>query len=258
MLSAEPAFVGIDPTAGERPMHVAVLDRELRVTALSAGDMESALALVAGLERAVVAVDAPQSPNRGLMLRPEVRRRFNLRPGTATWGQWKLCEYELRRRNLRLYNTPAREQDAPRWMRVGFELYRRLWGLGFRFYEAGEPAAPRTMLEVHPHACFGALLERRPFLKQTLEGRLQRQLALYRQGLDLRDPLQVLEEITPHHLLTGQVPLTGLHTHDALDALAAAYTAYLAGVKPGQVCQVGDPEEGLITLPAARLLDHYT
>ena len=68
----------------------------------------------------MVAVDAPQSPNQGLMLRAEVRRRFNLRPGSRTWGQWKVCEYELRRRNIRLYNTPGKEKDAPAWMRKGF------------------------------------------------------------------------------------------------------------------------------------------
>lgn len=257
MLFDNAVFVGIDPTAGERPMHYAVMDADLKLTALSHGDMETVLALVAGLDSAVIAVDAPQSPNRGLMLQTEVRRRYNLNPQRRTWGQWKLCEYELRRRNIRLYNTPDDESAAPKWMRTGFALYRRLRKMGFRFFIQGEEPTHRMVLEVHPHACYAVLLGRRPFLKQTLEGRLQRQLVLYLQGLDIPQPLKVLEEITQHHVLTGELPLQGLYEHDELDALVAAHCAYLAGVKPERTCQVGDREEGLITLPAATLKDFY-
>jgi predicted RNase H-like nuclease len=82
-------------------------------------------------------------------------------------------------------------------------------------------------------------------------------MVLYLQGLDLMNPLTVLEEITRHHLLTGQLPLRGLLEHDELDALIAAYTAYLVGAKPERASQVGDREEGLITLPSPELKDFY-
>ena len=257
MLFTEGVFVGIDPTAGKRPLNFAALDRDLRLVALHTGHMEDVLAFVGGLEHAVVAVDAPQSPNRGLMLQPEVRRRFNLRPGGKTWGQWKVAEYELRRRNIRLYSTPAREADAPQWMQNGFRLFRRLSAMGFQHFTVGEEPRPKMMIEVHPHGCFSSLLGHRPLLKDTLEGRLQRQLVLYREGLDVPDPMQTLEELTRHHLLAGQLPLQGLYSHDELDALAAAHTAYLVGVKPARVSQVGDRTEGWITLPVPTLKDFY-
>lgn len=257
MLFDHTVYVGIDPTAGIRPMHYAVLDGDLRLVALSQGDMETVLAFVGGLDTAVVAVDAPQSPNQGRMLNPEVRRRYDLRPGSRTWGQWKECEYELRRRNIRLYSTPSSEKAAPTWVRQGFRLYRRLQAMGYRFFVKGEVPTTRTLIEVHPHACFSGLLGKRPFLKQTLEGRVQRQLLLYMQGVDLLDPLKALEEITRHHVLTGNLPLEGLHNHDELDAIAAAHTAYLVGVKPAQTSQVGDRSEGLITLPVPELKDFY-
>jgi predicted RNase H-like nuclease len=113
------------------------------------------------------------------------------------------------------------------------------------------------MMEVHPHACFAVLLGHRPLLKANLEGRLQRQMVLYLEGIDLRNPVHTLEEVTRQHLLAGALPLDGLHNHDELDALVAAYTAYLVHQKPARVCQVGDPQEGLITLPAASLKDRY-
>jgi predicted nuclease with RNAse H fold len=257
MLFSDAVYVGIDPTAGKRPVHYAAIDNQLRLVAIDQGDIEEVLAFVAGQEKAVVAVDSPQSPNRGLMLRSDIRRRYNLNPEGRIWGQWKVCEYELRQRNIRLYNTPDSEEKAPGWVRFGFQLYRRLAEIGYRQYYVGEGLSARTMIEVHPHACFAVILGLRPFLKQTLEGRLQRQLVLYIAGLDIPNPLRSLEEITRHHLLTSRLPIESLYEHDQLDALVAAYTAFLVANKPDQVMQVGEREEGVITLPGNELKDFY-
>lgn len=257
MLFADAVYIGIDPTSGVRPMYYAALDADLRLLALDKENIESIMAFVGGFEAAVVGVNAPQSPNLGLMKKPEVRHRYNLRPGGRTWGQWKVCEYELRRRNIRLYSTPSAEEAAPGWVQTGFALFKRLRSMGFNFFVTGEKMRKRVMVEVQPHASYSVLLERRPFLKRTLEGRMQRQLVLYLEGLDLPSPLSALEEITRHHLLTGYLPLDDLYEHDQLDALIAAYTAYLAGVDPERVSQVGDRKEGLITLPVAKLKDFY-
>jgi len=257
MLFTEAVFVGIDPTAGTKPMQLVALDRELRLVAMERDDLESLLAIIASFESAVVAVDAPQGPNCGLMRRPEIRQRFNLRPGGRTWSGWRVCEYELRRRNIRLYNTPEEVERAKPWVRMGFRLFGRLEELGFTAYRQGEDPKPRLMLEARAHAGYATLLERRPFLKHSFEGRMQRQLVLYLEGVDLPNPMQALEELTRHHLLTGHLPLEELHTPEELDALMGAYTAYLVAARPEGVCQVGKAEEGLITLPVAELKDFY-
>jgi hypothetical protein len=257
MLFTEAAYVGIDPTAGVRPMYYAALDANLRLLALDKGDMEAVLAFISGLEAAVVGVCGPQAPNKGLMQQEKFRHMFNLRPGGRTWGKWRVCEYELRRRNLRMYNTPNTVKAAPGWVKTSFALFNRLRSMGFRYFIADEETKQQTMIEVQPHASFAVLLERRPFLKRNLEGRMQRQLVLYLEGLDIPNPMHALEEITRHHLLTGQIPLGGLYEHDQLDVLVTAYTAYLVGVNADRVCQVGDREEGLITLPAPKLKDFY-
>jgi predicted nuclease with RNAse H fold len=257
MLFTDGVFVGVDPTAGIKPLHYAALDRKLNVVAMDEGDLETVLAFIAALDKTFVAVDSPQAPNRGLMGRPEVRRQFNLRPGGRTWRQWRVCEYELRRRNIRIYNTPADELDAKAWVRLGIELFRRLKKMGMRMYEADAEVKTRMLIEARAHAGFTALLEHRPFLKHTLEGRLQRQLVLYLEGVDIPNPMQALEEITRHRLLTGNLPLDVLYSHEQLDALMGAYTAYLVAVKPEKVLQLGELEEGLITLPIAELQDFY-
>ncbi len=113
------------------------------------------------------------------------------------------------------------------------------------------------MPEFHPHGRFVVRLERRPFLKQTLEGRLQRQMVLYLQGLDIPDPLKTLEEITRHHLPSGELPMCGLLAHDELEGLVADCTACLVSLRPERTSQVGDRQEGCITLPVPELKPFY-
>lgn len=257
MLFRNAMFVGIGPTGGQRPIHYAIVDADLKAQALEATDLEGMLAFIAGLESSVVAICSPQSPNRGQMKRPEIRRRFNLRPDGSTWANWRVGEYELRRRNIRMYNTPSRKKDAPGWVQNGYDLYERLGKLGFEYLQPQIPDESRGLLEVLPHACFSVLLERRPFLKNTLEGRLQRQLVLHLEGVSVPNPIQILEEIGQHHLLSGHLPTESLYTPEQLDTLIAAYTAYLAVTKPERISQVGDAKEGWIHLPTANLRDFY-
>lgn len=250
-------FIGIDPTAGRRPINYAVLDGRLRVLSQGAANLDSVFDLLGRYPAAICAVDAPQSPNGGLMASAGVRSHYGLPLDKPTWAQFKVCEYELKRRGIGLYPTPAYPSAAPRWMQVGFGLYDRLRSDGFRLYPTGADAAPRQYLEVHPHACFAALLGRLPFSKNTLEGRVQRQLVLFENGVGVGDPMVVFEELTRHHLLQGRLSLEGLLTHDELDALVAAYTAFLASCHPERVTAVGDPGEGQIIVPTGELKDRY-
>lgn len=257
MLFRNAMFVGIGPTAGKRPIHYAIVDGDLKAQALEATDLEGMLAYIAGLESPVIAICSPQSPNKGQMKLAGVRRRFNLRPDGTTWANWRVCEYELRKRNIRMYNTPSRKRDAPGWIQQGYKLYERLNELGFEHLQPQGQVQPRSVLEVLPHACYSVLLERRPFLKNSLEGRLQRQLVLYLEGVSVPNPNQVLDEIGQDHLLSGHLPLEMLHSPEELDTLVAAYTAFLAATNPQRISHVGDPKEGWIHLPTADLRDFY-
>jgi len=250
-------YVGVDVSAGKRPWTMAALDAELRIVEKRAAGADEIVDFLAGLESAVVAVDAPASPHRGRMRRPEVRQRLGLPPRGKRWSDWRVCEVELRRRNLRLYNTPGAARAAPAWMRAGFDFYRRLEKSGYIPFVLRASADERLHLEVHPHACFAVLLGHRPLGRHSLEGRMQRQMVLYLEGLDLPNPSDVFETITRQTILRGRWPLDDLLEHDELDALAAAYTAYLARQRPGRISQVGERDEGLITLPADELLDFY-
>ena len=110
---------------------------------------------------------------------------------------------------------------------------------------------------MYPHACFSVLLEHLPLPKRSLEGRIQRQLILYKYELNIPDPMHLFEEITRHRLLQGYLPIDNLYQVEELDALVAAYTAWMAGTQPDQVTFQGDSREGQIVLPIAELQHRY-
>jgi predicted nuclease with RNAse H fold len=248
-------FIGVDLTAGKRAItHVVMKDRH-QVVERANTDFDGAVEAVTAYPEVICAVDAPQSPNAGLMADPDYRARLGLPPNKPTYSNYKVCEYELRRRGIGLYNTPRDPERAPAWMHLGWRFYEALRAGGFVTWPG---TGDRLLFEVHAHACFTALLGHRPFRKTTLEGRLQRQLVLYRADVEVPDPMAALEEITPRYLLASDLTFGGLlYDHDTLDATVAAYTAWLAAKDPALVTQVGDPEEGTIVVPTAKLKDKY-
>jgi hypothetical protein len=110
---------------------------------------------------------------------------------------------------------------------------------------------------VYPHACFSGLLGVKPFEKHTIEGRIQRQMILYDLDLRIPDPMHFFEEITRHRLMQGILPENILYSPGELDAVVAAYTAWLAANTPDRTLAFGDREEGQIILPVAELKRRY-
>lgn len=254
MFTDQVTYIGIDPTAGHKPFSYAALDHRLGLLVLGQGTLDEILAFCGGQSQAVAAVCAPRRPNQHLMEREEVRQRISPSPKPGRWTGFRVAEYLLRQHHISTYKTPAEEQDCPAWMRMGFQLYRRLEGFGYQPYPS---EAPLQWLEVYPHACYCVLLGQVPLPKNTFEGRIQRQLALVEQQLEVPDPMDLFEEITRYRLLQGILPLDELYSQGELDALAAAYTAWLAATQPGKVTLLGDPAEGVVILPAAELKRHY-
>lgn len=242
-------FIGIDPTAGDKPFSYAAIDKDLRLLALGTGSIDEVLAFCAGQSQAVIAVCSPRQPNTGVMSKREVRQNLTPMPASGRWMNFRLADYLLRQRHIIIPQTPGAEEDCPQWMRNGFQVFRRLADLGYVNYP--DEKAERQLLEVYPHAAFSVLLGVLPFQKNTLEGRVQRQLILYDHRLRIPDPMRIFEEITRYRLLKGRLALDDLFTPGELDALAGAYTAWKASAHPDQVVLLGDPDEGQIILPEA-------
>lgn len=255
MLFNNAIFIGIDPTAGERPMTYAAIDHDLQLLALSKGDMNAVLAYSGGQKSAFVAINGPRRPNQGLMKDEEYRQGLNPQPNPGRWTSFRVAEYLLFQRNIRIPMTAGEVNECPAWMGVAFTLFRRLKEFGYE--EFPREGAEQQTLEVYPHASFTALLERIPFRKHSLEGRLQRQLVLHSAALEVPDPMRIFEEITRYRILQGVLPLDKLYSVEELDALVAAYTAWMAAHREEDIVQIGDPEEGEIILPGGNLKKKY-
>ena len=255
MFSSNTTFIGIDPTAGEKPIVYAAIDHARHLLALGAGSLDDVLAFAAGQHQAVLAVCGPRRPNSGVMKNPQKRGELNPQPAPGRWENHRLAEYLLRQHNLFIPPTPFNEADCPNWMRQSFLLFRRLEEMGYRDFQ--DETAGRKNLEVYPHACYSVLLGVLPFPKHSLEGRIQRQLVLFENEVEVPDPMDFFEEITRHRVLKGVIPFDELYTPGELDALAAAFTAWYSASRPNQTTMLGDPEEGQIILPVDSLKTRY-
>jgi hypothetical protein len=256
MLFKHTLFIGIDPTASQREITYAALDRDLRLHALDEGDIEEITAFVAGQESAFVAICGPQRPNQSLMKDKQIRQNLNPAPRPGRWTRFRVAEYQLYQHKIRTPGTPEQRDSCPGWMQTSFAIFQRLKKMGYHPYP--ESDSPGQVLEVYPHGAFTALLERIPFKKDTLEGRLQRQLVLHNRGLEIPDPMRIFDQITRYRLLQGILPLEGLYNLDELDSLVAGYTAWKAALHPEEITTLGDTDEGEIVLPVEKLKPIYT
>lgn len=255
MLFSQTTFIGIDPSAGEKPYNFAAVSQDLQLLALGSGALPDILAFAAGQMSALAAVCGPRQVNLGLMKDEEIRQSLSPAPHPGRYENFRVADYQLRLRNISIPQTPAVETECPNWMRNAFLLFSRLAGFGYRLFPQAEAA--RQIIEVYPHACFTALLGVIPFHKHTLEGRIQRQLVLRENGIDLPDPMLFFEEITRHRLLSGVLPVENLYNASELDALVAALTAWKAATQDGEAIKIGHPDEGEIYIPVRELKSFY-
>lgn len=256
MLYDQRTYIGIDPTAGRKPIAYAAIDDRLNLLALEEANLEEVLAFLAGQRQALVAVCAPRRPNLGLLEREDIRQSLSPAPRPGRWTNFRVAEYLLRVHNISSPRTPSKEADCPKWVRYGFNLYRRLEELGYQAF--GEGSHPHEYIEVYPHACYAALLGLLPFPKASLEGRIQRQMVLYDKRIKVTDPMHFFEEITRHRFLRGILPTGHLYQAGELDALVAAYTAWTVILHPDQVTRLGHTVEGELFLPVKQLKARYT
>ena len=92
----------------------------------------------------------------------------------------------------------------------------------------------KQLIETNAQEYFRALIRKSLLPRRTLEGRVQRGLVLFEQGLRITDPMDFFEELTGHHILDGLFPYELLKSASELDALASAHVAWLVVNEPGQ------------------------
>jgi hypothetical protein len=94
--------------------------------------------------------------------------------------------------------------------------------------------------ETNAQDCYREWLGQDPLPRRSLEGRLQRALTLYEQGLRVEDPMEIFEEITRYKLIKGIFRLENIYSAKELDALAAAYLAWTSINHPERIVAKGE------------------
>ncbi|MBI1854336.1 MAG: DUF429 domain-containing protein [Chloroflexi bacterium] len=252
-LFTDSVYVGIDPVSRHKSFVYAALDRGLNLVALADGEMEDVMAFLSGQVSAVVAVNAPSHVNHGLVKKNLEQQ--SLAPHQIRGVDMRVSERELLERGIAVSRTASRESLCPARVQMGFELYRKLSKLGFK--SQLEEGASHQWLETHPQAAFCVLLGENPLQRSMVEGRLQRALLLYEHGVRINDPMDFFEEVTRHKLIHGDLPMELVYLPEQLDALVAAYTAWLTAERPNAITRIGHKQEGFITLPVSSLKERY-
>jgi predicted nuclease with RNAse H fold len=207
-------YVGIDPTsAPRRPSAFAVLDDQGSLHDLGfVHEDDHILALAQGRRPRYVAIDAPLSLPEGMCCLKE-----SCPCAPVSHDGLKAAERALLKEGVGLFRTTKRS--------IIKLMVCRAMGLRRKLEEGGY-----AVMEVYPYASKVRLFGR-PIPKKTTKAG--------RQWLRQR-----LEGLAPG-LREQRRPLC----HDELDAIVAAYTAYLRG--QGEAEAVGDPQEGVIYVPRA-------
>ncbi len=241
-------FIGVDVSPDRAyPFTFAGLDEEMVIRALSHGKINDAYAFLAGQSNALAAINSPMKTNKDLLKREKIRKTLSPSSYLGKWVNLRLVEYELLERGINVPRTPNTKKKSPRWMKLGFHLFEELDKLDYELYP--NLTAEKQFFESQGEAAFWNLLGHAPLKEGTLEGRLQRQVILSMAGLPVPDAMRFFEEITRYRLLNNQLPLDQIYSTSELNALVAAYTAFLSGTQPNKVIHIGAEEEGIIYLP---------
>lgn len=234
-------FIGVD--VHKEKLTVANIDKNLNIEFIDNINTRELIEYVKSRENVIIAIDAPYKLNYGFMDNNKYRMDLN----SKLKGHYnkKVSEYELSRRGINPFSTPGSMDEITgwkEWMNTGFNLYSKLENLGYMEISINKYNDNiKGFIEVFPHACFTVLLDYIPSKKDTEAGLKERIDILEKVGL--KDIDKILQGSGKHEKT------------DKLDALVAAYTAYLT--YRGNVAYVGDIREGHIVLPTNNLKDSY-
>ncbi len=240
-------FFGIDLGSTRGSFTCAILDDSRRIQFKGETTLPELITRLNESQVVIAAITSPISLNEGIMADPDKRGKLPEPPPQNRYTSLRQCEYELLLRGFTTTRTPAHLEVCTASLQRALRFSSELAAAGFQRWPA--PGAERQLMEIHPDAAYAELLGAKLQPSKTIEGRIQRQLLLQEEHLNVRDPMIFFEEITRHKLLTGQLPDGLVNTPPELNALVAAYTAWSAYSNPTAVTMLGDANEGRVILP---------
>lgn len=223
MIESKGTYLGVEVSAGKTPYLMARLDKDGLLITLEQGMLEDVLRAVSdGVTAIAINGPAVLPQNADLNRSAEVQlRQMGYHPRITRFLDPEKQPARVRN-SLLLFQALAREAK----LKVGEDLLETQAELAFAAYTAGVLLSPASY-----------------------EGRIQRQLALIRQGIRLRDPMSFYEEITRWRLLKGDLSDEMLFSIPALAALATACIARASNSDPDSLLRAGKKQDGWVWIP---------
>ncbi len=240
-------YIGMEITGARGNLTCAILDDSHRILFRGELTFDEFQQKLNESSVAIAAITSPITLNEGLMANPASQPTLFEPRQTKRYANIRLCEYELFSRGFTATRTPSNLDQCTPALQRALRFSSEMAALGFQRWPS--PGAEKQVMEVHPDAAYAALLGSKLNSPKSLEGRLQRQLLLQEEHLNVRDPMTFFEEITRHKIKTGQLPEGIVYSAAELNALIAALTARCAYKNPTGVTLLGDVNEGRIVLP---------
>ena len=238
-------FIGIDPFAINESFTYSILDEDCRLVQLGEGNLSDIPGLISQNMQIYIAVNGPRRINMELVKQLLVEK--GSLPGQLRGCDLRVAEQSIRDKGINISSTPSKEELCPEWMSLSFSIFAELKKIDFVPFPSSDSS--RQLMETHAHSFYYSKIGDKPLSKSTIEGKLQRQLALFDSGVGIHNPMRFYEEITRYKLLKGLLPMEIIYTSEQLDAISASFTAYLAANQPEKIEMVGDKEEGQIIIP---------
>ncbi len=230
--------IGIDPSDERQNYSLAALDEDKNILALSSGPLDDVLSFAAGQSLAVIAVHIPSVP------RKEPKRKKGFKPKPFRESQWIAQNEQL---SLSGDFTAARVsipsstripiQRRTETLRKGQVLKEHLAALGYVAYQNNETT--RAYLGTNIESVCFQIIPVPFYAGRSLEGRLQRQLLLAENGVNVADPMVFFEEVTRFKLLHGKLPFDTIYNPMELNALICSFVAWsIQHTAENMICNV--------------------
>lgn len=240
-------FAGIELGGQRTGFTCAILDGSLRILFMGTMAPLDWQGVLDSASKITAAINSPLTLNHGYMADAEYRQQLASVPPRNRYTDMRVCEYELISRGLSPSRTPHSVAKFSTSLQKALKFSSEMGMNGFQYWPF--PNTSRQMLETSADASYWSMLGIKPFSATSLEGRIQRQLALQVRRVPVKDTMIFFEEVTRHRLLTGKLPDEMILSTPILNALAAAYTAWVVVNRPGESAQLGEEDEGYIYLP---------
>jgi len=219
MVTRFSTYIGIDISSGRgHPMAFAMIDQDKVIRLLGRGEFEDAFAFLAGQSEGLLVINDP-------MLGETLRLQ--------SIGDHNHSAHQTMGIPRSLYESMLTDTYTQRQKRLRKQLIQALGELEYIPFPAQH--FPKQFAVHHSEAFFLNVLNREPISQKSLEGRIQRQVALALAGLHVPNAMRYYQEITRHKLLTGQLPTNMVYTIGELHALTCALTAWLLEYQPDNV-----------------------